>query len=297
LAQKSEKYEQLGYRLGKIIAKLNFGEMLTVSELAKEFGVTTRTIQRDFTDRLSSLPIQYDNKCYFLDKKSLGQYQHKDIIDFAYQSGIAHLYPKLDHRMISDVLNTEVNDSLSVKGYAYENIKDKRDLFEEIGGAIKKTQTITFAYKAKVRTVRPYKLVNTNGVWYLAGVEEKTLKHYAISKIANFSLSKETFVHDKNIASIIEDEQSTWFTQNSLEVELFIDKEVSEYFIKRTLLPHQSIQGKHTDGIVVTTTVAFEEEILRIVRYWMPHITILSPQSLQDKLHEELKHYLKLGRR
>jgi len=37
---------------------------------------------------------------------------------------------------------------------------------------------------------------------------------------------------------------------------------------------------------------AYEEEALRLIRYWIPNIRIISPTHLQDKLEEGLREYL-----
>ena len=186
--------------------------------------------------------------------------------------------------MVSDILNDEINQVFKVKGYSHENLSSKQNDFDEIGGAIKTCKILSFSYKQKQRVLQPYRLVNINGIWYLASVEVGMLKHYSFSKISLLSIRQEIFEPDKNILQIVQDDKNLWFTQELIEVELFISKEVAEYFLRRTLLPHQLLKGNHDDGITVTTTVAFEEEILRIVRYWMPHI-IISPQSFHDKLH------------
>ena len=39
--------------------------------------------------------------------------------------------------------------------------------------------------------------------------------------------------------------------------------------------------------------MTFEEEILQTVRYWIPNIKIISPVTLQKKLEDSLKEYLK----
>jgi len=47
-------YDKILTRLSKILSKLYAGEALLVTELADEFNVSKRTIQRDLNDRLSS---------------------------------------------------------------------------------------------------------------------------------------------------------------------------------------------------------------------------------------------------
>ena len=43
---------------------------------------------------------------------------------------------------------------------------------------------------------------------------------------------------------------------------------------------------------VVSTNVSFDDEILNIVKQWIPYIEILKPIELQEKLEDVLKKYL-----
>lgn len=83
-------HERLADRLANILTKLNMGYQLSIKELAFEFGVSTRTISRDF-DRLNTyLPLLQDNenKKFYLDSNYLGKIAPKDIRNFAQLSGI-----------------------------------------------------------------------------------------------------------------------------------------------------------------------------------------------------------------
>lgn len=60
-------YDKTLRRLNTIIVRLNNGDSLSVKELAEEFNVSIRTIQRDFNDKLVSLylftKINASGKC------------------------------------------------------------------------------------------------------------------------------------------------------------------------------------------------------------------------------------------
>jgi len=45
------------YRITTIVSRLNIGERLFLNDLAEEFGVSLRTIQKDFATRLSVFPV------------------------------------------------------------------------------------------------------------------------------------------------------------------------------------------------------------------------------------------------
>ena len=47
-------------------------------------------------------------------------------------------------------------------------------------------------------------------------------------------------------------------------------------------------------GLLVSCKVSFDEEILKIVRYWIPNVEIISPDYLKEKLETGLKEYLKI---
>jgi predicted DNA-binding transcriptional regulator YafY len=75
---------------------------------------------------------------------------------------------------------------------------------------------------------------------------------------------------------------------------LNVDKEVSSYFKRRKIIPNQAIIKELSDGgILVSTKVSYDEEILKIVRYWIPHVKIISPRYLQEKLEADLAEYIK----
>ncbi|MBF0984648.1 MAG: transcriptional regulator, partial [Campylobacter sp.] len=45
--------------------------------------------------------------------------------------------------------------------------------------------------------------------------------------------------------------------------------------------------------IIISTEVAYDDEILRVVKYWLPFIKIVEPLNLKDKFENLLKDYLK----
>ena len=55
-------YDKILTRLTTILQRLNDGEALSVTELANEFNVSSRTIQRDFNERLIAFPVVQINK-------------------------------------------------------------------------------------------------------------------------------------------------------------------------------------------------------------------------------------------
>ena len=61
-------YDKIITRLTVILSKLYQGEELQPKDLADEFNVSLRTIQRDFKERLLSFPIYYADKHWKMQK-------------------------------------------------------------------------------------------------------------------------------------------------------------------------------------------------------------------------------------
>jgi len=291
--KEGKERDTVASRLTQILMRFNNGESFTSTQLADDFGVTLRTIQKDLTERLSFLPIKKKGTRYYLAEYALGKLSLGDLKNFATFSGVRELYPEFSDELVVDLLNEKTNKALSVKGHNYEDLTHKVEEFNDIGVAVVTYNRLSFKYKDKERLVEPYRLRNTNGIWYMLATENKVLKTFTFSQMINIKHLDEEFEVDEQILEIVDKYSGTWVTQNPIEVVLEVDMSMAEYFLRRELLPKQMTLESYDEKLVLSTTVAYEEEIFKIVRYWIPHIKIRSPQSLQDKLEENLHNYLK----
>jgi len=287
----SKSNDKLSIRLTQILLKLNSGEILSLDDLALEFNVSKRTIQRDINERFSYLPLIKKDGYIRIEEYCLGKLSFKDIKNFAALSGIKNLYPSLDDDFIVDLLNSKLNSTYLIKGYEHENLENKKEEFNLLNTAIILHQKLSYTYNDKNRIVEPYRLVNTAGIWYLVASENDKLKTFTITKIKNLKNTEQTFEPNKNFLKIIDENRAIWFSNEMLEVLLQVDIKVVEYFIKKQLLPYQQIIQKTKTHYVISAKVSFKEEILRIARYWIPYITILEPIGLQTKLIKQLEAY------
>ena len=290
-------HERLADRLANILTKLNMGYRLSIKELASEFGVSTRTISRDF-DRLNTyLPLLQDdvNKKYYLEVSYLGKIGAKDIRNFAQLSGISDLYPSLDMSFLREVLDSRAQQIYSAKGYSFEDVSQFTELFKVFGKAIEEHQQIGFLYKGEPRLVQPYRLIHHHGSWYLAAVRKDQLRTYRISHIQLTPSPHEysQFIPDQNIVKLVENDDSIWFGQDKQEITLSIDHQISFYFKQRSILPEQQIVKELEDGgLLVSSKINHDMQLLPLIRFWIPHIKIVSPDRLQDDLEMSLKKYL-----
>jgi hypothetical protein len=72
---------------------------------------------------------------------------------------------------------------------------------------------------------------------------------------------------------------------------------VAGYFKRRKLIANQVIEKELEDGgLIVSARVGHVNQVLPIVRYWIPHIRVISPEGLQMELDRELARYVESSR-
>src|SRR5471030_2116073 len=72
MSEDSVSHDSLAVRLTLIISRLLMGESLSISALEKEFNVSTRTLRRDFNQRLIYLDIEHRERITNLRNTLLG---------------------------------------------------------------------------------------------------------------------------------------------------------------------------------------------------------------------------------
>lgn len=300
MKRRTSTHDTLVVRLAQMLVKLNQGEKLDPVSLAQEFGVNRRTIQRDLNERFTYLPLVKTNGKYHLDDNYLGKLNTKDIEKFATMAGVKGLFPNLSDQFLNDVFSADEKSlpSFIVKGHDYEDLTDKEPLFKDLKLAIQNHQYLEVLYEknhelASYRQVLPYKLINHKGVWYLAAVEQEKMKTFSITKMRTVHLKQETFIPDKNKVLELTQSDGIFFGSNQLKIKLRVEQNIASYFKRRKLLPNQQIERELEDGsLIVTAQSANEFHMLAIVRYWIPFVRILSPQSSIVKNEQILKGYL-----
>lgn len=298
MAASSQAHEKLAYRLTTILAKLNSGQKLKPEALAEEFKCTVRTVQRDLNNRFEFLNLQVTEDGYALEPTRLGHLSLRDIERFAALAGVQNLFPSLNTDFLREILSNKEQHALMVKGPHYEDLGDKKRVFQQIEAAISARHFVSFVYHkaegSKTYTqAKPYKLVNNGGIWYLAAQDGDKLKAFSFGKVDRLLVSGDTFTPDPAVESTLQAEDDIWLNPDKTEVVLQVARAAASYFQRRRLIANQHIEKELEDGgLLVSGKVAHPNQILPIVRYWLPHIRIISPEGLQGEMEEEMRGYL-----
>jgi predicted DNA-binding transcriptional regulator YafY len=290
----SGNHDTLVYRLAQILVKLNQGEQLDPQVLADEFGVNLRTIQRDLNVRFAYLPLEKTDGHYHLDPTFLGKLSTRDVERFACLAGVRGLFPSLSDDFLRDIFDTRIQSALLIKGHHYENLAGKEGIFRQLEQAIIARRHVSFDYSKDVGTksysaVSPFKLINHKGIWYLAARDGEKLKSFSFSKLAQLRILETQFPPDPNIEKRLAEDDGIWLSENKKEIVLKIASEVAGYFKRRKLIANQIIEKELEDGgLIVSAKVGHPNQVLPIVRYWIPHIRIISPEGLQEEMEQEM---------
>ncbi|MBC3807644.1 WYL domain-containing protein [Undibacterium seohonense] len=280
-----------------MLIKLNQREKLIPKDLAEEFRVNLRTIQRDLNIRFAYLPLEKKYGWYRLSAHYLGKLSTKDIDRFAGLAGVKGLFPSLSDEFLGELFDARIESNMLVQGHNYEDLTQLQKEFSQLEKAIKERKKISFSYLKNDATksyekIAPYKLINNKGIWYLAAQDKDKLKTFSFTKIRDLFMSSEVFVWDEAVNQQLLNEDGIWLSTSKQTITMSVSKEIAHYFKRRKLIPLQVIEEEKSDGsLLVTSTVAHLNQIFPIIRYWIPHIQIVSPPELQDQMLDELASY------
>ena len=292
-------HDTLVYRLSRILFKLNQGEAVEPRALAREFNVNLRTIQRDLNVRLADFQLHKTGACYAIDPAFLGKFKLPDIERFASRAGVQGLYPDLRDQFSSDLNGIQSISTLEVRGHQYEDLLGLEAQFKDVQTAIVKQRCIRFSYRKSdasekyVENAQPYKLVNQKGIWYVIALVETKLKTYEFTRMSGLWLSETRFALEPTVQQKIATNDSIWMGEQMTRIQMTVAAEVACYFERRKLIPNQVIEQTLPDGsLVVGANISHPNQILPILRYWIPHMRIVQPAQWQHALENGLRSYL-----
>jgi len=297
-------YDKTLTRLNTIIARLNDGESLSVKELAEEFNVSIRTIQRDFNEKLVGLyPIYQDKRKwkmqdgYKIEKTS--SIEDTIVLDILerFSDGLGSHFSVIAKTLLRKIKNETFNPI-----YAKLNMEDISTHIQEIiilEKAITSKNEIKCIYKNVSYYTRliPLKIANFEGYWYLIALDAKNnkLKKYHLKSINKISILDKKFAISGNLDKLLENAINVWFNPDTepFEVSLFLEKSAAVIIKRKPISNSQRIIKEYQDGACdISVQITHYREILPIIQYWMPYIKVISPKSLQEKIMKNIKEFI-----
>lgn len=292
----SSKGEKLAQRLSGILALLHQGDHLDKHLLADRFQVDVRTIERDLVKRLDGIVERNAQGSWQLMHAARGAIPARHLNEYARLSGTQYLFPDSSLPYLLQQLDKPGNRrTMQVQPAANEDLGTMTPYFARLEAAIEHCLECRFEYKGKVRWVQPYRLIHKQGIWYLAATEDERLKIFSVALVTELAFADGCrFSPKPEHHYYIDGKDDVWFAPETVEVVLRVAPVAARYFTRRALLPKQR-HCLHADGaLTVTSQIGHPQQLLPVVRYWLPHVRIVQPTQWHEHLVSELKQALEL---
>lgn len=295
-ANTTSKGEKLAQRLSRIIARLHQGELIDKHQLAAEFDVDVRTIERDLHQRLHGIAERNDQGQWRLTHTARSTIPARHLHDYARMAGTERLFPDTSlSYLLGQLATPEPHRATHVQPVPHEDLGGGTRTFAALQAAIEQQHTCHFTYKTKPRHAHPYRLIHKNGVWYLAAEEAGRLKNFSVALIEQLQVdSSAPFTPKRTHLDYIANKDDVWFTEQTTEVLLRVAPTIAHYFARRDLLPQQQHRQDSDGSLLVTTHINHINQLLPVVRYWLPHVRIVQPVAWQEELVRGLREALAL---
>lgn len=293
-------------RHSKILERLNNGELLSITELSKEWNLQAKTLQRDFKKLMEGsygVVRADDGKRFTLSKKKTTSKDASSAIKIldslsADIGGFFYIKAQTALKSIQSYIKSPFYTRIDV-----EDVSDKMELIEQLEQAIVEHKMVSFKYKRhwkpnEVNTyedVKPYKIIIFDGFFYLFCKHYAKFPKFYLKEISDLVIQDNAFKYEENILSYVERSQGIWFNPNKkpFEVILYLDSVVRVYFERKPV--KEQFLKKYTDGSgELTLYVTSKEEVFSILKKWLPHVKVVEPVEMQDEFKTMLSSYVEV---
>lgn len=291
-------------RHNEILKRLKNGETLSISQLAREWGTTTKTVQRDFTKLMEGnygVIKASDGKRFTLAKQQVTSKSADTTIKMldSLSADIGGVFYTKAHSLLQKL--QQFIDSPFYTRIDVENISNKFDIIEKLEDAISNQKMLTLKYKRwyrpdKIKTyenIKPYKIIIFDGFWYLLTQYKNHYIKFYLKEVRDIKILDQTFERNEKVLDRMDKALDIWFDPKAepFDVTLLLDSNAIVYF-ERKPIKGQYLK-KNSDGTAeLTISVTHYEEVFSILKKWLPQIKVIEPPELQREFNEKLLSYL-----
>ncbi len=301
-------------RIISIHNQINDGKYPNCASIAKEWEVSTKTIQRDFEflkDQLCA-PLQYDRvkKGYFYTDSYFS-------LPSVFMSETELLALAVGTRALEAYTGTPIANELESalkklgKLIPVEIITCPEDMLEKfsftappglpikpthwntIAEALVKKRQLEIEYKTKTRRIHPLHMANLHGQWYLFArfydyedVRQISLGRITNAKILNKPVNSENF----DINDFTSDTLGRFAAANqeTAKVVLEFANEVADGVVEREWHKDQKIEKLDDGRVVLSFSVKGDIELKRWIMSWGQYCKVIEPEWVQTMIDDEV---------
>lgn len=302
-------------RMLRIHQSLQSGKFPNASTLARELGVSTKSIHRDIEfmrDRLN-LPIEFNSgrNGYFytgevssfptmqitegeifalvVAEKALQQYRGT-----SFEKPLLSAIKKME-QVLPDTISLNIVDieqTISFRTRA-EQILDLK-IFDALAKAAARREQIELAYrkpgqtKPELRVVDPYHLANINGEWYLFAYDHarKDIRTFAPARTKSVKPTGKTFERPQkfSLERRLRNSFGVHSGQGEHEVVIRFNPRAADYVREKKWHESQQLRELKSGGVELSLKLSSLMEIERWVLSWGGDAKVLKPRELLDNV-------------
>ncbi|MBH3037981.1 WYL domain-containing protein [Serratia marcescens] len=200
----AHRHDRLALRLSVIISRLLAGESLSLKALSGEFGVSERTLRRDFHQRLLHLDLTGENGCWRLRTNPMRDHT-PGALAFARNTGIARLIPS-QSRQLMQLLMDENGTSPCLIGHVQQPAGILPDCFQRLAEGIYHHRLVSLLVKGiRHDHIEPYRLIFSQACWYLVASQYGAIRVFRVEEVTSVSLSERSFHRRSETSALIVD--------------------------------------------------------------------------------------------
>ena len=307
--KKIKNYDRKIFRLLSILKKMDSNRSVSTGQLAEEFNVTKRTVQRDIEllDMVGFPIISSRGRHSFVEGFSL-----KKIMLFKEEASLLSLFYEVAKNMGNNfeevfqgifrkLLLKNKKSPFYIKIPQGIRLESNFPYLKELKYAIEECRKIKVVYETgtkelKTYYLKPLKIIFFDGFWYLLSQVEgkKWILKFRMERIREVNLLNDYFNPPENLKLILDKSVNIWFSEEQdKKIVLKISKEVANFFKEKNYFPYQKIVKRDKDGsLTVESKVSKYQEVIPTIMHWIPNIKVLSPPELKKNLQNTIKSYL-----
>ncbi len=187
-----------------------------------------------------------------------------------------------------------------MKSESFQELDTDDETVLELEEAIVHDSNVAFTYRGEDFHIAPLRIVNFDGIWYLYGYdheerESNKWKTWLLSEIGNLEVyvSEKHDIDDEAVEEDLEEAFSPRFVPDrQIRVLLRVWGAARELFRLKEQVPRQRILSEEEDFMTVESTVSTLDAVEAEIKSFLPHIEVLEPATLREKILTELRSYL-----
>jgi len=210
-----------------------------------------------------------------------------------------------DSKFHKEVNAEKILKNLKAKFYSkkigykiYAEDENATKVLDAVTNALYKSCKVKLSYKSRNSTenkehiIKPYTLLEHNGVYYIMGAFDNSTKPslFSIDRIKSAKMLKDTFVVPKGYspASVIERGVGVGdYDDKPMKVELLFRKEVAYYITERFWHTTQQIEKLNDGTVKLSLLVPVSLELNKLILSFGSMVKVLSPKELALEIKED----------